>query len=149
MASAVVASGLSVGSGRSLATLSLLKGIRTYLMTRALGAFGRMPSELASGGVGRGGWRHDDRCSHHTEDVVFNLLGHGHDGRCGAAVGALCTGSSLYSISYPVPLPMSLSVRLVIAEVELVQPGTLGTCDVPPRPLWACPSAPQSQKPTD
>ena len=29
------------------------------------------------------GWRCDDRHSHDTEDVVFNLLGHRYDGGCG------------------------------------------------------------------
>ena len=35
-----------------------------------------------------------------------------------AAVGMLCTDSSSYSIAYLAPLPVSLSVRLVIAEVS-------------------------------
>ena len=36
----------------------------------------------------------------------------------GAAVGTLCTDSSLYSIACPVPLPISLLVRLVITEMS-------------------------------
>ena len=35
-----------------------------------------------------------------------------------AAIGTLCTNSSSYSITCPVPLPVSLSVSLVIAEVS-------------------------------
>ena len=35
-----------------------------------------------------------------------------------AAVGTLCTDSSLYSIACPVPSPVSLLVRLVITEVS-------------------------------
>ena len=35
-----------------------------------------------------------------------------------AAISALCTDSSSYSIACLVPLPVSLSVRLVIAKVS-------------------------------
>ena len=106
-----------VGSGCGLATLSLPVGIHTYLMTRALGALGRMPGGLVSGilstvesSVMTGVVITRKTLSSTflaTDTTVFQ-----------AAVGTLCTNSSLYSIACLVPLPISLSVRLVIAEVS-------------------------------
>ena len=54
----------------------------------------------------------------HTQDIVLNLLGYRYNGIPRTAAGTLCTDSSSYSIACPVPLPISLLVRLVISEVS-------------------------------
>ena len=56
--------------------------------------------------------------SHHTQDIVLDLLCHMDTMALRAAISTLCTNSSSYSIACPVPSPVSLSVRLVIAEVS-------------------------------
>ena len=107
----------SVGSGHDLATLSLPEGICTYLMTRVLGAFGRMPGGLASGVLGMvdGGMMTGTVITCRMLSSAFLAMD---TMVLRAAIGALCTDSSSYSIAYPVPSPVSLSVRLVIAEVS-------------------------------
>ena len=107
----------SVGSGRGLAALSLPEGMRTYFMTRALGALGRTPSGSASGvfGSADGGVMTGAVITWRTLSSTFLAMD---TMALWAAVGVLCTDSSSYSIAYPVPLPVSLSVRLVITEVS-------------------------------
>ena len=100
-----------------MAALSLPVGIRTYLMTRALGAFGRMPGGLASGvfGAADGGMMTGAVITCKTLSLIFFATD---TMALRAAIYVLCTDSSSYSIACPVPLPVSLSVRLVIAEVS-------------------------------
>ena len=107
----------SVGSGRDLAALSLPEGMRTYLMMRVLGALGRMPGKSASGVVGAadGGVTTGAVIIQRTLSSTFLAMDMT---ALRAAVGTLCTNSSSYSIAYLVPSPVSLSVRLVIAEVS-------------------------------
>ena len=105
------------GSGHGLAALSLPVGIRTYLMTRALGALGRMLSRLASGifGAADGDMTTDVIITCKTLSLTFFAM----DTMVfWAAVGTLCTNSSSYSIACLVPSLVSLSVRLVIAKVS-------------------------------
>ena len=106
-----------ISSGRGLDALSLPVGIHTYLMTRALGALGRAPGGLASGifSVADGGVMISAVITCKTLSLTFFAM---KTMAFWAAVGTLCTNSSLYSIACPVPLPVSLSVRLVIAEVS-------------------------------
>ena len=60
-------------------------GRHTYLLDdEGIGRLGQDARRIGFLGGWGGGWRHDDRCGHHTEDVVFNLLGHGHDGVAGS-----------------------------------------------------------------
>ena len=98
-----------------MAALSLPIGIYTYLMMRALGTLSRVCCGLAVGVCGM------VDCSTMTyvvticralsstflamDMMVFR-----------AAIGILCTDSSSYSITCPVPSPISLWVRLVITE---------------------------------
>ena len=63
-------------------------------------------------------WRHDDWCSYNMQVVVLNLFFAMDTMAFQAAVGTLCTNSSSYFIACPVPSPVSLLVRLVIAEVS-------------------------------
>ena len=107
----------SVGSGRGLTALSHPEGMRTYLMMRALGALGRTPGESASWVVGAadGGVTTGAVITRRTLSSTFLATD---TTALRAAIGALCTDSSSYSIAYPVPSPVSLSVRLVIAEVS-------------------------------
>ena len=100
-----------------MAALSLPEGMRTYFMTRALGAFGRTPSGSASGVVGTadGGVTTSTVITRRMLSSTFLAMD---TMAFQAAVSALCTDSSSYSITYPVPLPVSLSVRLVITEVS-------------------------------
>ena len=107
----------SVGSGRGLAALSLPEGMRTYLMMRALGALGRTPGDSASGvvGVADGGVTTGAVITRRTLSSTFLATD---TTALRAAIGALCTDSSSYSIAYPVPSPVSLLMRLVIAEVS-------------------------------
>ena len=106
-----------VGSSHSLAALSLPVGIYTYLMTRALGALGRTPSGLASGifGVANGSMMTGVVITRKMLSLTFFPMD---TTALWAAISMLCTDSSSYSIACPVPLPISLSVRLVIAEVS-------------------------------
>ena len=92
-------------------------GIHTYLMRRALGALSRLCSGLAAGvfSMADGSIMTGMVITHRTlslntlamETMAFR-----------AAVGTLYTDSSSYSIAYPEPSPVSLLVRLVIAEVS-------------------------------
>ena len=61
------------GSGHSLAALSLPMGIRTYLMTRALGALRRACSGLAAGvcGAADGGIMTSAVITHRTLSLTF------------------------------------------------------------------------------
>ena len=103
--------------GRSFAALSLPIGICTYLMMRVLGALSRAHGGLATGvcgtadsGVMTGAvstCRMLALTFFATDTIAFQ-----------AAAGTLCTNSSLYSIACPVPFPISLLVRLVIAKVS-------------------------------
>ena len=100
-----------------MGTLSLPIGIHTYLMTRVLGTLSRAHGGLAAGVYGM------VNCGATTSMVIIrrtlssNFLGM--DTMVfWVAVSTLCTNSSLYSIFCPVPLLISLSVRLVIAEVS-------------------------------
>ena len=100
-----------------MATLSLPKGIRTYLMTRALSALGRTPGGLAIGffGVADSGVMTGMVIICKTLSSTFFPMD---TMAFQAAVGTLCTNSSSYSITCPMPLPVSLSVRLVIAKAS-------------------------------
>ena len=100
-----------------MTTLSLPIGICTYLMTRALGALKRVLSGLATGLCGTAD------SSIMTSVVVtcrtlsstflaIDIMAFQ------AAVGTLYTDSSLYSITCPIPSPISLLVRLVITKVS-------------------------------
>ena len=106
-----------VSSGHGFATLSLPVGIRTYLMTRALGALGRTPGGLASGvlGVVDGGVTNGMAITCKTLSLTFFAKD---TTVFWAAIGILCTECSSYSIACQVPLPTSLLVRLVIAEMS-------------------------------
>ena len=91
-------------------------GIRTYLMTRALGTLSRVPSGLATGvfsivdgGVMTGAIITCKKLS--STFLAMDTMAFQ------AAVGTLCTNSS-YSIACLVPSPFSLLVRLVIAKVS-------------------------------
>ena len=100
-----------------MAALSLPIGIHTYLMTKALGALRRAPGELATGvfstvdgGVMTGvviTCKMLSSTFFAMDTIAFQ-----------AAVSTLCTDSSLYSIACPMPLPVSLLVRLVNTEVS-------------------------------
>ena len=106
-----------VGSVRGLAALSLLVGIRTYLMTRVLGALSRAPGGLATGVFGTvdGGVMTGAVITHKTLSSTFLAID---TTAFQAAVSTLCAYSSSYSIACPVPLPISLSVWLVITKVS-------------------------------
>ena len=97
--------------------MSLPIGIRTYLMTRALGALGRTPGRLASGifGAADGGMMTGAIITCKLLSSTFFAMD---TMAFQAVVGTLCIDSSSYSITCPVPLPVSLSVRLVIAEAS-------------------------------
>ena len=86
-------------------------------MMRALGAFGRMPGRLASGvfGMADGGVTTYAVITRRTLSLTFLAMD---TMALWAAIGPLCTNSSSYSIACPVPSLVSLSVRLVIAEVS-------------------------------
>ena len=92
-------------------------GIHTYLMTKALGTLGRAPGGLDAGvfGMVDGGMMTSMVITHKTLSLTFFAM---ETMAFWAAVGTLCTDSSLYSIACLVPLPVSLSVRLVITEVS-------------------------------
>ena len=106
----------SVSSGCSLAALSLPVGIYTYSIMRALGTLSRALGGLAArafsmvdGGVITGmviTCKTLSSTFFATDTTAFQ-----------AVVSTLCTNSSSYSRLCPVPLPNSLSVRLVMTEV--------------------------------
>ena len=78
---------LLLGFGWLRAWLSRLEPSRwhAYLLDdEGVGRLGQDARRIGFWGSWRGGWRRDDRRSHHMEDVVFNLLGHGHDGVAGS-----------------------------------------------------------------
>ena len=100
-----------------MAALSLPIGIRTYLMTRALGALSRAPSGLAAGVFSTVDGSVTTSMVITCKTLSSNFLAMD-TMAFQAAVGTLCTNSSSYSIACPVPLPISLSVRLVIAKVS-------------------------------
>ena len=106
-----------ISSGHGLATLSLPIGIRTYLMTRALGTLGKVPSGLDTGffGMADGGVMTGVVITCKTLSSTFFAMD---TMALRAAVGTLGTDSSLYSIACPVPLPIILSVRLVVTKVS-------------------------------
>ena len=83
----------SVSSGHGLAALSLAIGIRTYLMIRTLGAFGRMPGGLASGvfSVADGGVTTGVVITRKMLSLTFFAMD---TTALQAAVGILCTESS-------------------------------------------------------
>ena len=100
-----------------MATLSLPVGIRTYLMTRALGALSKACSRLAAGVCSA------VDCNIKTGVVIIyktlSLTFLAIDTMVfWAAVGILCTESSSYSIACPVPLHVSPLVSIVIANVS-------------------------------
>ena len=108
----------SASSGRSLATLSLPIGIHTYFMMRALGTLSRTLSGLAAGNFGAA-----DGCVMIGIVIICKMLSSTFFAMdttvLRAAVSTLCTNSYSYSIACLVPSPISLLVRLVIAEVSL------------------------------
>ena len=91
--------------------------IHTYLMTRALGALGRALSRLDTGVFGTvdGDMMTGTVIIRKTLSLTFLAT---ETVALRAAVGILCIDSSLYSTACLVPLPVSLLVRLVIAEVS-------------------------------
>ena len=96
-------------------TLSLPVGIHTYLITKALGTLSRVHGGLAAGVYGVAD------CSAMTSAVItfrtLSLTFLAMDTMAfQAAISTLCTDSSSYSIACTVPI--SLLVRLVIAEVS-------------------------------
>ena len=100
-----------------MATLSLPVGIHTYFMTRALGTLSRVLGRLVAGALGAadGGVMNGLAITCKTLSSTFFAM----DTMVfQAVVGTLCTNSSSYSIACPVPSPVSLLVRLVIAEVS-------------------------------
>ena len=86
-------------------------------MTRALGALSRVPSGLATGffGMADGGVMTGAVITCKMLSSTFFTMD---TIAFQAAIGTLCTNSSLYSIACPVPSPVSLLVRLVIAKVS-------------------------------
>ena len=100
-----------------MAALSLPVGIHTYLMTRALGTLSRVCSGLAAGFCDAADCDAMTGAviTHRTLSSTFLAID---TIEFWAAIGTLCTNSSLYSIAYPVPLPISLLVKLVITEVS-------------------------------
>ena len=86
-------------------------------MMRVLGTFGRMPGGLASWvfGVADGGMTIGVVIKRKTLSLTFFAMD---TTVLQAAIGMLCTKSSSYSITYLVPSPVSLSVRLVITKVS-------------------------------
>ena len=100
-----------------MAALSLPVGIHTYLMTRALGTLSRAHGGLAARvySVADGGIMTSVVITCRTLSLTFFAMD---TMAFWAAVSTLCTNSSSYSIAYLIPLPVSLSVRLVIAKVS-------------------------------
>ena len=100
-----------------MAALSLPVGICTYLMIRGLGALSR-----ANGGLAAGVFSMAEgaiiTAMVITCKVLFLTFLVTDTMAFWAAIGTLYTYSSLYSIACPVPLPISLLVRLVIAKVS-------------------------------
>ena len=116
---------LLLGFCRIRARLSRLEpsGRHAYLLyDEGVGRLWQDAQRIGFWGTRHGGWRHDNRCSHHMQDVVLNLLGHGHDG---------IAGSRRHIVHRLLPifhrLPSSLT-RKPLGETshcrgELVQPG--------------------------
>ena len=78
---------LLLGFGRLRARLGCLEPPRGHaylLYDQGIGRLCQDARRISFWGVRHGGWRCDDRCSYHTQDIVFNLLGHGHDGIAGS-----------------------------------------------------------------
>ena len=100
-----------------MAALSLPISIHTYFMMRSLGTLSRALSRLAAGVFGRadGGVMTSVVIIRKTLSLTFFDMD---TTVFQAAVGTLCTKSSSYSITCPVPSPVSLSVRLVIGKVS-------------------------------
>ena len=100
-----------------MAALSLPVGICTYLMTRALGALGRMPGRLDAGffSMADSDMMTGVVVIHKTLSSTFFAMD---TMEFQVAFGILCTNSSLYSIACPVPLAVSLLVRLLIAKAS-------------------------------
>ena len=86
-------------------------------MTRVLGALGRTPGGLASGifSTADGGVITGVVITRKMLSSTFLAMD---TMAFQAAVGTLCTNSSLHSIACLVPSPISLSVRLVITEAS-------------------------------
>ena len=86
-------------------------------MTRALGTLGKRPGRLDSGVfcMADGGVMTGAVITCKTLSSTFFAMD---TTVYQAAVGTLCTDSSSYSIACLVPSPISLLVRLVIAEVS-------------------------------
>ena len=106
-----------MGLGHRFVALSLPIGIPTFLMTRALGKLSTVYSGLVAGFCGVAG------CSVMTSAIItcrtlFSTYLATEMMAFWAMASALCTYSSLYSISCLVLFPTSLLVRLIIAEVS-------------------------------
>ena len=84
---------LLLGFGRLRARLSCVEpsGRHTYLLDdEGVGRLRQDARWIGFWGTRQcSGWRRDDRRSHHTQDVVFDLLGHGDDGIAGS-LSACC-----------------------------------------------------------
>ena len=100
-----------------MAALSLPVGMHAYLMMIALGALSRARGRLAAEVFSTMdcGAMTGVVITHRTLSLTFLAM---NTMAFWAAIGTLHTNSSLYSIACPVPLPISLLVRLVIAEVS-------------------------------
>ena len=93
-------------------------------MTRPLGGLWQDTWQIGFWGLQCSIWCYNDWRSHHTQDVVLDLLCHMDTMLfCRQLLGTLCTDSSLYSIACPVPLPISLIGQTGHRQGELVQPG--------------------------
>ena len=100
-----------------MAALSLPIGIHTYLMRRALGTLSKVHGGLAAGFCSM-----VDCCAMTSVVIMHKKLSSTFLAMVTMvfweAVSKLCSDTSLYSIACPVPLPVSLLVRMVISEVS-------------------------------
>ena len=78
---------LLLGFGQLRAWLGRLEPPRrhTYLLYyKGIGRLRQDAQRIGFWGIRRGGWRREDRRSHHTQNIVLNLLSHGDDGIAGS-----------------------------------------------------------------